>query len=81
MRRSSGSGWLKEASGGAVTGSCTVVKEASGGAVIGSVLGGECGGRREEASGGGGVKCGGRWLEEAIGRASSREPPMGSNFK
>ena len=40
--------------------SCTVVKEASGGAVIGSVLGGECGDRRDEASGG--VKCGLRWL-------------------
>ena len=60
-------------------GSCTVVKEASGDAVIGLVIGGECG-RRDEASGG--VKSGGgRWLEEAIGRASSREPPMGSNFK
>ena len=47
-------------------GSCTVVKEASGGAVMGLVLGGECGDRRDEASGG--VKCGGRWLEEAIGR-------------
>ena len=60
-------------------GRCTVVKEASGDAVIGSVIGGECGGRRNEASGG--VKSGGCWLEEAIGRASSREPPMGSNFK